>query len=583
MIRAALYLSGRTLLNSVRRRLARLRQPKYLAAFLVGALYYYWLIVRPNMRAGAGEAGERGLPPSAGEVIGILGVGALIATTWLLGSSKSPFAFAPAETHFLFTAPLTRRQVLDFKLLRSQLPLFLSALVSVLLFSGGHFPATRIIRVLGVWLVFATLQLHGGVAALVRQSLEEHGVTAVRRRVGTFVVMAGIAAVAFVSLRAQLPALQIAFAQDPLTGFQALAAVLHRGVLGVIVWPIAALVGPAVAPDLASFAARLPAALLVVGLHYVWLIRSSSAFEEVAVESAERMAQRIAAWRSGRRPPPSDARKKAARRPLTRLAPAGSPALAIAWKNVQAEWRAGSGIRLPVLTGVGVVVVAWVASMGSEAGAGLAVLASLSLGLGGLLAALGPYGLRNDLRSDLLLWDHLKTYPVSGADLVAGEALGPVVILTLGAWACFLIAFLASLARPIAGFAVLDRLAILFALGVAVPPFVAVQTLIQNAAALFFPAWITLGPGRSAGIEMIGQRLLTMVASALLMAVALIPAAVGAALAVAAAGVAGVDGWWLIVPASVGAALALTVEIRLALSWLGGVFERSDPATEMVG
>jgi ABC-2 type transport system permease protein len=582
MTRAALYLSGRILVNSVRRRLARLRQPKYLAAFIVGALYYYWLIVRPNMRATGGGGGGRGLPSSAGEVIGILGVTALLATTWLLGSSKSPFAFTPAETHFLFTAPLTRRQVLDFKLLRSQLPLFISALLSVLLFSGGHFPATRIIRVLGVWLVFAALQLHGGVAALVRQSLEEHGVTAVRRRVGTFVVMAGIAAVAFVSLRAQLPAVQIAFADDPLVGFQTLAAALHRGALGVIVWPIAALVRPAVAADWASFAAGLPAALLVLGLHYVWLIRSSLAFEEVAVESAERMAQRIAAWRAGRRLPSARAKTATARRALTRLAPAGSPAFAIAWKNVQAEWR-GSGVRLPVLMGIGLVVVAWVASMGNEAGTGLQVLASLSVALGGMLVVFGPYGLRNDLRSDLLLWDHLKTYPVSGTDLVAGEVLGPVVMLSAAAWACFVIGFLASLGRPIGGFSVLDRLAILAALCIAAPPFVALQTLIQNAAALFFPAWITLGPGRSAGIEMIGQRLLTVVASAVLQVIALIPAAVGAGLTVAAAGVAGVDGWWLVVPAAFGAALALAVEIRLALSWLGGVFDRSDPAKEIVG
>src|SRR5207247_4278173 len=120
----------------------------------------------------------------------------------------------------------------------------------------------------------------------------------------------------------------------------------HEGALGVIVWPLAALVRPLLAPDLGAFAARLPAAFLVVGLHYVWLVRSSLAFEEVAVESAERMARRIAAWRSGRRPPPSERRSKGARRSLGRLAPVGSPARAIAWKNVQAAGR-GAGVGLP--------------------------------------------------------------------------------------------------------------------------------------------------------------------------------------------------------------------------------------------
>jgi len=51
-----------------------------------------------------------------------------------------------------------------------------------------------------------------------------------------------------------------------------------------------------------------------------------------------------------------------------------------------------------------------------------------------MTAVFGPYALRNDLRSDLQLWDQLKTYPLRGADLVAGEVLGPVTILTGVAW-----------------------------------------------------------------------------------------------------------------------------------------------------
>ena len=268
MIGAALYLSRRSLANATRRRLARLRQPKYLIGFAVGLLYYYWLIARPRAR-GAGP----GLPENAGEALAILGLTTILVINWLFGSSRSPFAFTPAETHYLFTAPLTRRQVLDFKLLRSQLPLFLSSLLSVLLFSGGHLTTTRIVRVLGLWLVFSALQMHYGVAALVRQSLEEHGITAVRRRLGVIVVLIGIAAIVMLTLRRDTPALQAAFAEGPRIGLDALGTVLHRGALGVIVWPLAALVRPLLSPDLATFAARLPAAFLVVGLHIVLSVR----------------------------------------------------------------------------------------------------------------------------------------------------------------------------------------------------------------------------------------------------------------------------------------------------------------------
>jgi hypothetical protein len=578
MMGAALYLARRSLANAMRRRVARLRQPKYLLGFAVGLAYYYWMFLRPRGQS----AGGASLLGPAAEGVAIAGLATLIATGWLFGSSRSPLVFTPAETHFLFTAPLTRHQVLNFKLLRSQLPLFLSSLLSVLLFSGGHFPATRVLRVLGLWLVFAALQMHAGVTALVRQSLEEHGVTALRRRLGVVVALAGIAGVAALTLRAQLPALQVALAEDPASGLDALAALLHRGALGVLTWPLAALVRPALAPDLATFAVRLPAALLVVALHYIWLIRSSIAFEEVAVESAERMARRIAAWRSGRRAPRLGGAAKRARPPLTRLRPEGSALRAIAWKNVQAEWR-GSGVRLPVLIGIGVAGVAWVASLGEAAGTGLQVVAVLFLAVGAMTVVFGPYALRNDLRSDLQLWDLLKTYPLRGADLVAGEALGPVTVLTCVGWACLLAAFVVSLAFDVPGLPVPERVAVLLAAAIATPVLLGVTTLIQNAAVLFFPAWISLGPSRAAGIEMLGQRLVTVVGSQLLLAIALIPAVAVGAAAIAIAGLAGVTGVWLAVPGTTGLAVTLGFEVMLAVAWLGRVFERSDPAAEIGG
>ena len=93
MIGAALYLSRRSLANATRRRLARLRQPKYLIGFAVGLLYYYWLIARPRARSGGA-----GLPGSGSESLAILLLATILAINWLFGSSRSPFAFTPA-TH----------------------------------------------------------------------------------------------------------------------------------------------------------------------------------------------------------------------------------------------------------------------------------------------------------------------------------------------------------------------------------------------------------------------------------------------------------------------------------------------------
>src|SRR5207302_1998883 len=176
-IGAALYLVGRSLLNATRRRVARLRQPKYLIGLVVGGLYFYSFFFRPRRGAGLGAIASPG-----GEIVAVGLVGALVLLKWLFGSAETPFTFSLAETQYLFTAPLTRRQVIDFKLVRSQLPLFISAVLSALVFSSGQVTGLRVFRVVGLWLVYSTLQLHYAGASLVWASLTQHGVTVLRRR-----------------------------------------------------------------------------------------------------------------------------------------------------------------------------------------------------------------------------------------------------------------------------------------------------------------------------------------------------------------------------------------------------------------
>src|SRR5437763_1494071 len=60
MIGAALYLVGRSLLNATRRRVARLRQPKYLIGLVVGGLYFYSFFFRPRRGAGLGAIASPG-------------------------------------------------------------------------------------------------------------------------------------------------------------------------------------------------------------------------------------------------------------------------------------------------------------------------------------------------------------------------------------------------------------------------------------------------------------------------------------------------------------------------------------------
>jgi ABC-2 type transport system permease protein len=570
MIAAALYLTRRSLVNATRRRVARLRQPKYLIGFLVGGLYLYWLLFRP--RPGTGMAG---LGPATADVLAVGLVGTLVGLNWLFGSAETPFSFTLAETQYLFTAPLTRRQVINFKLLRSQLSLLISAAVTALVLSSGHLGGLRLVRVIGLWLLYGTLQLHYAGMSLVRASLAQHGVTGLRRRLGTLLVLGSVAGLGWWGLREQLPVVVSAFEQDPGRGVAALAGVIHSGVLGVLLWPLEAVVAPLRAAGFAEFARGVPAALLVLGAHYVWVVRSTIAFEETAVEHAAKLARRLEAVRQGRSPYRTIRPPKAAGRLRLRLAPTGASSRAILWKNAVGASREASP-RTLVLS----LAVAIMASLGLARGAvgGRDLVAVLLLAFAGVALLFGPLALRFDLRRDLEMLDVLKAYPVRGRQVVSGEVAAPVTLIGAVVWTCLFGAFVASADRAGSGLPPLaDRVALLLALLPATAAVLLVLVLVQNAAALLFPAWVSIGRDRAVGLEATGQRILTMAGSMVALVVAILPAAIVGAIAAALARAVGLSGVWDLTVGSVAGSAVVAGEGMLTVQLLGRVFDRMEP------
>jgi ABC-2 type transport system permease protein len=563
----------------LRRRLQRLRQPKYLVGFFVGLLYFYWLILRP----GGGIAGRSAPLPFAGElqslgtVLAAGGVAALALLTWVFGTAETPFTFQLAETDFLFPAPLTRRQVIQFRLLRTQLPLLLSALFSVAVFSRGAIHPTLALRVVALWLLYSTLQLHYAGAALVRGSLTQQGITGVRRRLGTLLAIGALLAALWWGMRSALPGVLAAWDDGAAVGAAALVHALHHGVLGVALWPLFAVVGPLVAPAPREFLLALPAALAVAAAHYLWVVRSTLSFEEAAVEHAARVARRLEAIRRGR----SDAsfvRRRGAAPPsaLLPLAARGSPGAAIIWKNATGTLRE---FRPRTLVLIGVLIVAFSFALGGRGRGGTAELITiLSLAVVGLATLFGPLALRFDLRRDLELLDVLKAYPLSGREIVAAEVLGMALVLSAVAAAGLVIAFASSLASDATVLpGIPERLAILVAALAVVPGLLTVMVLTQNAAALLFPAWMTLGAERPTGFEATGQRILTFAGTLFALLVAVLPAAllggvVGVGVRVIGLGVVAAGVAW----ALAGAGL-LAAECYLGFRLLGPVLDRLDP------
>jgi len=235
--------------------------------------------------------------------------------------------------------------------------------------------------------------------------------------------------------------------------------------------------------------------------------------------------------------------------------------------------------RLRTLVLLLVLIVAMGSVLGGEGRSGPAnLIAVLALALSGVALVFGPLALRYDLRRDLELLDVLKTYPVRGFELVAAEVLGPVLLLSAVTAFGVCLAFVASLAShshlPSLG----DRVAMLIGALALIPAVLTVLLLVQNAAALLFPAWTSIGPDRATGFEATGQRILSFVGTAFALLVAVLPAAlVGGVAAIGARALGVGPAWTAAVWAVVGAAV-LGAESYLGIRLLGPAWEKLEPA-----
>ena len=155
MLRASLYIIACTARNRVRVRLRRLREPRYLIGAVVGVAYLYFAVFA---RLGRGPGGAR-RPGSARALVDVasawqvagtslagLAVFALAALVWILPSKSGLLEFSRAETAFLFPAPVSRRQLLLHRVMRSQLASLVAAVVTAARRRAGVRPGAAPVR-----------------------------------------------------------------------------------------------------------------------------------------------------------------------------------------------------------------------------------------------------------------------------------------------------------------------------------------------------------------------------------------------------------------------------------------------------
>ncbi|MDB6168136.1 MAG: putative transporter, permease protein [Verrucomicrobia bacterium] len=584
IIRALLYLRCMSLRNLLLSRLRRLKQPKYLVGAIVGAGYFYMMFFRRSRfdRAGAHAAAAAVVPVDL--LPAVISIGAVVllifvALAWLVPDQRAGIAFSEAEIAFLFPAPLRRRTLIYYKLVNSQFAiLFTVALLTVFTGRWSFLPGNALIHAAGWWMILATLNLHFMGSSFAVTRLMDNGITPWRRRLAVLGVIAVVAVAAAVWLgrdfRGPVPSDYANL--RTMAGY--VNSFLSTGPLRWLLLPARAVVAPFLASGAAAFFLALGPALLVFAAHFIWVLRSEVSFEDASIAKSEKRAARIAAVREGNWRAARGALKS--RAAPFRLAPAGRPEVAFLWKNLLSTFPLFRPRTFVILA---LVIVAGVNWMERDAGFRglLPVFSATASMVGAYVILLGPQLARQDLRNDLGNADILKTYPLPGWQVVLGQMLAPVAILTGLLWLVLLALALAFHPQHWAWLTPALRVTIAAVLVPLAPVICALQLLVPNAAALFFPAWVqTMRNRTERGIEMLGQRIIFVGGQMVVVILALVPAALGAFTLVFAT-------QWLIGPvaavalAGAGVLAILAVEVACGLWWLGRRFEQFDLSAEL--
>lgn len=557
------YLTARTVANRIGRQAARVRDPWYAVALVLGCL---WLGAVMWKRSPGGA----GTPADAAwvELGGAIGVLVLAIWAWLGAGDAKTLAFSPAEVAFLFPAPITRRGLIRYKLLRVQLVVLVNVAIWTTLVGWQGTGLSLWHRALAFWVLITTVALHRVGAALVRTSLAEHGRFGLRHRlVSVVLVSAAIAAVGW-GLWTSWPDLA-AGARAGGAAFQdALRRATTQPGLAVVLWPLGLVARPLGATSAAEWRTAILPALAILALHYLWVLRSDTAFEEAAAEASLARARRQARAAQGNTPPSA----RVPSPPLFGLAPTGWAAVALLWKNVAAvvrRRRAAIGLLL-VAGGGGLAAIASADSADTLAEMA-GTLAAVWLAL---VVMLGPQWMRNDLRRDLVHLDLLRSYPVRGWAVVAMEATASALTLTLLELALATFAYLAFFSDTALDIGRKDRALLLAGAFVLLPVLNLLVMLVHNGAAVLFPGWVRIG-APATGIEALGYQVLSTTASWLMLLIVLaVPAALGR---VTYATFAGGNRGWALTASVVAGAGALVIEVVELLRWLGNAFERLEP------
>jgi len=583
MIGALLFLQFTSIKNSLRQRFLRLRHPRYLLGALAGLAYFYLVFARRFFGHGQPiTVHGLTLDPAAAtaliEPIAAFVLLIILAISWVVPSARASLIFTEAEAAFLFPAPITRRSLIHFKLIKSQLTVLLTSLVLSLVSNRWAFLGGSIItHALGWWLIFSFINLHLIGASFTSDRLATAGLTPPRRRLVILGLVLVLGAVTGIWIRDHLSSFSGEELKDMGSFLGYVGRLLEAPPLPWLLWPLRWVARPFLANEVSSFLRTLWPVLLLCAGQYLWIIRAEVAFEEASLAASQKRAERLA----GRRPLLFARSASASARPAPfGLKPTGFPAVALLWSNLIAVGPRYYARSWALLALVLITLQQWLLSHPAHR-AKAQLLGTMAGVLGAYALLLGPIFARRGAQRLIERLDAMKAYPLRGWEVILGELLSAIALLSAAEW--IVIALLAL----IAGNGLITReftplLALTGGVGLAllVPPLVGLMFGLNYVGILYFPAWaVSTAPGP--GIEKGGQRLIFFAAYLLVLLICLAPALGMGALVFFLAHLLS-DSFVLgLGLTALGMAGVLAIEFAAMIWWLGARYESFDVSAEL--
>jgi ABC-2 type transport system permease protein len=566
VIRTFVELTLRTTRNRIVYRLRRLRDPRYLIGAIAG-FGYLWLMFFRNTRGAHGKQVVLLTGDLIADFMGVV-ILALMILAWALPSDSGGLQFSEAEIAFLFPAPLRRRDLLLYKIIRAQ-PQALGSAIAFFIFGW------RRSWLIGTWAALSVLGIYFIFVALARARLKLMHIGFIARLLIVSVVLTGLVSLAVSDIVKNHP-LVLKGKTGPEV-IKQLHGAFYDGAIGAVLFVPRLFATAASPPSLAQMATSIAALAVLGAILFLLAVRMNISFEEASIVHSARRAARIDRLRARQ-----SGRMRVSYRRLGspfKLGEAGWPETAIVWKNVIALMRTAFGIVILLL-----VMAALLLGFALYQHDAIAykVIGGMFLFMAAFFPLSGPQLFANDLRLDLARSEILKSYPIVGERLVAAELAAPLVVITalevLFAGCGSLLLQLSGTTERFGRLAATPEFAVTVL--VLTLPVCAMLLLIRNAVPLYFPAWSLRPADDVRSFVNVGQRIVVLFANLFALFIALIPASI-VFLPTAFIAYKFFSASAVFVPvATVPAAMVICIEVWFGIKLLGARFDAMDVSNE---